>query len=167
MKRGDTYHGFHIRIRRSTSSAGTVPSIRSRLILAFQPRVSSDSSTPDVARHVSRRGLRLELRVPRPLDFHPDAIPCPYPHSSVDIDEVVYYASGKITSRRGIELGSITLHPAGIPHGPHPGRYEASIGERRTEELAVMLDCEKPLVPTAQARNIEDRGYEASFSAET
>jgi len=61
--------------------------------------------------------------------------------------------------------GSVTFHPAGIPHGPHPGRYEASIGERRTEELAVMLDCEKPLVPTAQARNIEDAGYEASFSA--
>ena len=101
--------------------------------------------------------------VPRPLDFHPDAIPCPYPHSSVDIDEVIYYVSGAFSSRVGVGAGSLTLHPAGVPHGPHPGAYEASVGAQRTDELAVMLDTYAPLQATATAQAIEDPEYERSF----
>jgi homogentisate 1,2-dioxygenase len=167
VKRGDVYHGFsypHSPLDVVGWDGAVYPFAFP--ILAFQPRVSSVHLPPTWHGTFAARGALVSSFVPRPLDFHPDAIPCPYPHSSVDIDEVVYYASGNFTSRRGIAPGSVTFHPAGIPHGPHPGRYEGSIGERRTEELAVMLDCEKPLVPTAQARNIEDAGYEASFSAD-
>jgi homogentisate 1,2-dioxygenase len=101
--------------------------------------------------------------VPRPLDFHPDAVPCPYPHSSVDVDEVIFYQRGEFTSRKGVGPGSVSLHPAGIPHGPHPGSYEKSIGATHTKELAVMLDCFGPLRATEAARGVEDAGYEASF----
>lgn len=132
-------------------------------ILAFQPRVSSVHLPPTWHGTFSAKGALVCSFVPRPLDFHPDAIPCPYPHSSVDVDEVIYYVSGDFGSRVGIEAGSITLHPAGIPHGPHPGRYEASIGAKRTEEVAVMLDCYAPLVPTERAAAMEDIAYDGSF----
>jgi homogentisate 1,2-dioxygenase len=102
--------------------------------------------------------------VPRPLDFHPQAVPCPYAHTSADVDEILFYADGDFSSRRGVGRGSLTVHPGGFAHGPHPGRYEASIGASRTDELAVMLDCNAPLQPTALAIAIEDRTYEASFS---
>jgi homogentisate 1,2-dioxygenase len=101
--------------------------------------------------------------VPRVTDTHPDAIPCPYPHSSVDCDEVILYLRGNFTSRRGVGPGAISLHPAGIAHGPHPGAYEASIGSKRTDEMAVMLDTFAPLLPTAQAVNIEEAGYHESW----
>jgi homogentisate 1,2-dioxygenase len=101
--------------------------------------------------------------VPRVVDFHPQAIPCPYPHSSVDCDEIILYLRGNFTSRRGVGPGAISLHPAGIAHGPHPGAYEASIGSQRTDELAVMMDCFKPLVPTQQALNLEDPAYHDSW----
>ncbi len=103
--------------------------------------------------------------VPRVTDTHPDAIPCPYPHSSVDCDEMILYLRGNFTSRRGVGPGAISLHPAGIAHGPHPGAYEASIGTKRTEELAVMMDTYAPLLPTAQAANIEDSGYHDSWKS--
>ena len=105
----------------------------------------------------------VRLFVPRPLDFHPDAVPCPYPHTSVDVDEVIFYCRGRFTSRRGIAAGSISHHPAGIPHGPHAGAYEGSIGEHSTEELAVMLDCYAPLSRTKAAAQIEDEAYHESF----
>jgi homogentisate 1,2-dioxygenase len=101
--------------------------------------------------------------VPRVTDTHPEAIPCPYPHSSVDCDEVILYLRGNFTSRPGVGPGAISLHPAGIAHGPHPGAYEASIGATRTDELAVMCDTWKPLAPTPQAANLEDRGYHESW----
>jgi homogentisate 1,2-dioxygenase len=101
--------------------------------------------------------------VPRVTDTHPDAIPCPYPHSSVDCDEVILYLDGNFTSRRGVGPGAISLHPAGVAHGPHPGAYEASIGTKRTDELAVMVDTTLPLAPTAQAANLEDAGYHDSW----
>jgi homogentisate 1,2-dioxygenase len=102
--------------------------------------------------------------VPRMTDTHPDAIPCPYPHSSVDCDEILFYVRGNFTSRKGVGPGSISLHPAGVIHAPHPGSYEGSIGARRTDELAVMLDTFAPLQPTAQAVNIEDPGYMQSWA---
>jgi homogentisate 1,2-dioxygenase len=132
-------------------------------ILAFQPRVGAVHLPPTVHGTFAGRGALLCSFVPRPLDFHPDAVPCPYPHSSVDVDEVLYYVSGNFGSRRGVEPGSITLHPAGIPHGPHPGRYEESIGQKRTEEVAVMLDCHKPLAVALEAEAIEDTAYDESF----
>src|SRR5262249_15312459 len=124
-------------------------------ILAFQPRVSSVHLPPTWHGTFAARGTLICSFVPRPLDFHPDAVPCPYPHSSVDVDEVIYYVSGEFGSRSGFEQGSLTLHPAGIPHGPHPGRYEASLGATRTEEVAVMLDCYGPLFVADTAREIE------------
>jgi homogentisate 1,2-dioxygenase len=136
-------------------------------ISAFQPRVSSVHLPPTWHGTFATRGALICSFVPRPLDFHPDAVPCPYPHSNVDVDEVLYYVTGDFTSRSGIASGSVTFHPAGLPHGPHPGRYESSIGAERTEELAVMLDCYAPLSPTAQASTLEDDGYETSFVAET
>jgi homogentisate 1,2-dioxygenase len=132
-------------------------------ILSFQPRVSAVHLPPTVHGTFAARGVLVSSFVPRPLDFHPDAVPCPYPHSSVDVDEVIYYVSGEFSSRTGVGVGSITLHPAGLPHGPHPGRYESSPGTRRTDEVAVMLDCDATLRPTAQARNLEDLAYDASF----
>jgi homogentisate 1,2-dioxygenase len=130
---------------------------------AFQPRVGSVHLPPTWHGTFAAKGALICSFVPRPLDFHPNAIPCPYPHASVDVDEVIYYVSGALTSRSGIEVGSLTLHPRGIPHGPQPGRYEASIGQTHTEEIAVMLDCYAPLHVGAAAEAVEDADYESSF----
>jgi homogentisate 1,2-dioxygenase len=165
VKRHHAYHGF--RHRHSPLDVvgwdGTVyPWVFP--ILAFQPKVSSVHLPPIWHGTFAARGALICSFVPRPLDFHPDAVPCPYPHSSVDVDEVIYYVSGEFFSRIGVQPGSVTLHPAGIAHGPQPGRYEASPGTQRTEEVAVMLDCTKPLAATVQAREVEDPGYDRSFS---
>jgi homogentisate 1,2-dioxygenase len=167
VKRHDVFHGFVYRDAPLDVVGwdGTVYPWAFP-ILAFQPRVSSVHLPPTWHGTFAARGALICSFVPRPLDFHPNAVPCPYPHSSVDVDEVLYYVSGDFTSRSGIESGSITLHPAGIPHGPHPGRYEASVGARQTDEVAVMLDCYKPLAATAQAGTLEDGGYETSFVAD-
>ncbi len=132
-------------------------------ILAFQPRVSSIHLPPTWHGTFAARGALVCSFVPRLLDFGPDAIPCPYPHSSVDVDEFLFYCRGNFTSRRGVGPGSISHHPAGVPHGPHPGAYEASVGAQRTDELAVMLDTYAPLQATASAQAIEDPDYERSF----
>lgn len=132
-------------------------------ILAFQPRVGAVHLPPTWHGTFAAGGTLICSFVPRPLDFHPDAIPCPYPHSSIDVDEVLYYVDGDFTSRTGVAPGSLTLHPRGIPHGPQPGRYEGSIGARRTEEIAVMLDCYAPLEITEAAEAAEDPAYEGSF----
>ena len=132
-------------------------------ILRFQPRVSSVHLPPTWHGTFAARGALICSFVPRLTDFHPEAVPCPYPHSSVDVDEIIFYVRGNFTSRRGVAPGSISFHPSGIPHGPHPGSYEKSIGHSRTDELAVMLDCAKPLDPTPAALGIEDAGYHDSF----
>jgi homogentisate 1,2-dioxygenase len=132
-------------------------------IRAFQPRVGAVHLPPTWHGTFAARGALVCSFVPRPLDFHPDAVPCPYPHSSVDVDEVLYYVSGDFTSRSTVGSKSVTLHPAGIPHGPQPGRYEASVGAARTDELAVMLDCHERLTVTDRARTAEDELYERSF----
>ena len=97
------------------------------------------------------------------LDYHPDAVPAPYHHSNIDSDEVIYYANDKFGSRRGIETGSVTVHPSGIPHGPQPGATEASIGVKETKELAVMVDTFHPLQITKQALEVEDPTYAMSW----
>ncbi|WP_456461738.1 homogentisate 1,2-dioxygenase [Reichenbachiella sp.] len=101
--------------------------------------------------------------VPRLYDYHPESIPAPYNHSNIDSDEVLYYVDGDFMSRNNIEKGNITLHPAGIPHGPHPGATERSIGEKVTEELAVMVDTFKPLKVTEEAMKILIKDYHKSW----
>jgi homogentisate 1,2-dioxygenase len=133
-------------------------------ILCFQPRVGLVHLPPTWHGTFAARGALVCSFVPRPVDFHPEAIPCPYPHASVDVDEVLFYVRGEFTSRRGVGAGSVSHHPAGVMHGPHPGAYEGSIGTRATSELAVMLDCYRPLSATDAALAIEDPGYHESFS---
>ncbi|MEO9802616.1 MAG: homogentisate 1,2-dioxygenase [Reichenbachiella sp.] len=101
--------------------------------------------------------------VPRLYDYHPESIPAPYNHSNIDSDEVLYYVDGDFMSRNNIEKGNITLHPAGIPHGPHPGATERSIGQKVTEELAVMVDTFKPLQVTEEAMKILIKDYHKSW----
>lgn len=132
-------------------------------ILNFQPRAGLVHLPPDWHGTFALRGALICSFVPRAVDFHEQAIPCPYPHSSVDCDEVLYYVRGNFTSRKGVGPGSLSHHPYGIPHGPHPGAYEASIGTRSTDELAVMLDTFKPLHPTPAALHVEDAAYHDSF----
>jgi len=103
--------------------------------------------------------------VPRKLDYHDKAIPCPYPHSSVDCDEMLWYVEGNFASRTGVGAASISLHPAGVPHAPQPGRYEASFGVERTDEMAVMVDTFKPLHLTKWAVAHEDASYHGSWLA--
>ncbi len=101
--------------------------------------------------------------VPRLYDYHPESIPAPYHHSNIDSDEVLYYVEGDFMSRNNIEKGQITLHPMGIPHGPHPGAIERSIGQKETNEYAVMVDTFKPLKLTKSAIDIEDKDYYRSW----
>ncbi|HLJ81862.1 MAG TPA: homogentisate 1,2-dioxygenase, partial [Ktedonobacterales bacterium] len=100
---------------------------------------------------------------PRKLDYHPLSVPVPYNHSNIDSDEMIYYVSGDFGSRKGIEVSSITLHPRGIPHGPHPGTVEKSLGAERTEELAVMVDTFRPLKLGADAERLDDPQYPFSW----
>ena len=101
--------------------------------------------------------------MPRKYDYHPLGIPAPYNHSNIDSEEVLYYVNGNFMSRRGIDIASFTLHPHGIPHGPHPGAAEASLGKEETAELAVMVDTFRPLKMTAWAREYDDPNYPLSW----
>ena len=103
---------------------------------------------------------------PRMLDYHPDAIKVPYNHSNIDSDEVLYYVEGNYKARKGIEVGSITAHPQGIPHGPHPGTILASLDATYTTELAVMCDTFRPLFPTKEALALDDPAYPKSWEGE-
>jgi homogentisate 1,2-dioxygenase len=132
-------------------------------ILAFQPRVSSIHLPPTWHGTFAAKGALICSFVPRLVDFHPEAIPCPYPHSSTHCDEIIFYCDGQFTSRRGVGPGSISHHPMGVPHGPHPGSYEKSIGATRTDEIAVMADTFAPLHATMAALSVEDPGYQDSF----
>jgi homogentisate 1,2-dioxygenase len=132
-------------------------------ILNFQPRAGLVHLPPTWHGTFAARGALVCSFVPRVVDFHPEAIPCPYPHASVDVDEILFYVRGEFTSRRGVGPGSVSHHPAGVMHGPHPGAYEGSIGARTTNELAVMLDCWLPLSATAAALGVEDEAYQESF----
>ncbi len=129
----------------------------------FEPIVGRVHQPPPVHQTFQGDGFVVCSFCPRPYDFHPEAVPAPYNHSNVDSDEVLYYASSEFMSRKGIEFGSITHHPDGIPHGPHPGRAEASIGAKYTDELAVMMDSFRPLKVAKQALEIEDPNYHKSW----
>ena len=129
----------------------------------FEPIVGRVHQPPPVHQTFEGDGFVVCSFCPRPYDFDPEAVPAPYNHSNVDSDEVLYYASSEFMSRKGIEFGSITHHPDGIPHGPHPGRAEASIGAKSTNELAVMMDSFRPLRVAKQAMDFEDPGYQRSW----
>jgi len=129
----------------------------------FEPIVGRVHQPPPVHQTFEGDGFVVCSFCPRPYDFDPEAVPAPYNHSNVDSDEVLYYASSEFMSRKGIEFGSITHHPDGIPHGPHPGRAEASIGAKYTNELAVMMDSFRPLRVAKQAVTIEDPNYHRSW----
>lgn len=101
--------------------------------------------------------------VPRMYDYHPEAIPAPYHHSNIDADEILYYVDGDFMSRNNIQHGQFTLHPAGVPHGPHPGAIERSIGKKETGELAVMIDPFNPLKITKEALKYEVADYHKSW----
>lgn len=132
-------------------------------IADFEPRVGRFHLPPPTHQTFEGDGFVVCSFCPRPYDFDQSAVPVPYHHSNVMSDEVIYYASAEFMSRKGIEYGSITLHPDGIPHGPHPGRVEASLGQARTDELAVMLDSFRPLRVSNQAMSVEDPGYPTSW----
>ncbi len=132
-------------------------------IADFEPRVGRFHLPPPVHQTFEGDGFVVCSFCPRPYDFDPQAVPVPYNHSNVMSDEMIYYASSEFMSRKGIEYGSITLHPDGIAHGPHPGRTEASLGQKRTDELAVMLDSFRPLRVARQAAAVEDTGYQTSW----
>ncbi|GAA6620011.1 homogentisate 1,2-dioxygenase [Scytonema sp. NUACC26] len=131
----------------------------------FEPITGRIHQPPPVHQTFEAPGFVICSFVPRLFDYHPLAIPAPYNHSNVDSDEVIYYVSGNFMSRKGIERSSITIHPSGIPHGPHPGMYESSIGKERTNELAVMIDTFRPLQLTKQALALEDKDYAYSWIA--
>jgi homogentisate 1,2-dioxygenase len=132
-------------------------------IADFEPRVGRVHLPPPTHQTFEGEGFVVCSFCPRPYDFDPRAVAVPYNHSNVMSDEVLYYASSEFMSRKGIEYGSVTLHPDGIPHGPHPGRVEASRGQTHTDELAVMLDTFRTLKVSKQALGIEDPAYFQSW----
>ncbi|HYD21373.1 MAG TPA: homogentisate 1,2-dioxygenase [Flavipsychrobacter sp.] len=129
----------------------------------FEPITGRVHQPPPVHQTFDGHNFVICSFVPRLFDYHPLSIPAPYNHSNIDSDEVLYYVDGDFMSRKHVERGMITLHPAGIPHGPHPGTVEKSIGAKETQELAVMVDTFHPLKLTQDAVDIEDDKYIISW----
>ena len=125
----------------------------------FEPITGRIHQPPPVHQMFEAHNFVVCSFVPRKFDYHPQSIPAPYNHSNIDSDEVLFYAEGNFMSRKGVERASFTLHPGGLPHGPHPGTVEASLGKEGTEELAVMVDTFRPLKLTEQAQAVEDKNY--------
>ena len=130
----------------------------------FEPITGRVHQPPPVHQTFEANNFVVCSFCPRLYDYHPDAIPAPYNHSNIDSDEVLYYVAGDFMSRKHVTRGMITLHPAGIPHGPHPGAVEKSIGKKETQELAVMVDTFHPLQLTIEALEIENPGYTMSWA---
>ena len=129
----------------------------------FEPITGRIHQPPPVHQTFDGPGFVICSFVPRLFDYHPNGIPAPYTHSNVDSDEVLYYVEGNFMSRKGIDRAALTIHPNGIPHGPHPGTYEGSIGKEATDELAVMVDTFRPLQLTTQATAYENPDYYRSW----
>ena len=129
----------------------------------FEPITGRVHQPPPVHQTFETKAFVICSFCPRLYDYHPKSIPAPYNHSNIDSDEMLYYVDGDFMSRTNIAPGHISLHPSGIPHGPHPGTYEASIGQKETEELAVMIDTFKPLMITENALKIDDGKYYKSW----
>lgn len=131
---------------------------------AYQPKTSSVHLPPSIHTCFAGQGLYIMNFVPRVVDFGKNAVPCPYPHSNVDCDEILFYVDGQFTSRKGIGQYSMSFHPGGIPHGPHPEMYEKSVGVRETNELAIMVDTFAPLKMTDAAQSMEDTNYHYTWN---
>lgn len=131
----------------------------------FEPITGRIHQPPPVHQTFQANNFVICSFVPRLFDYHPLSIPAPYNHSNIDSDEVLYYVEGNFMSRRGIDRASFTLHPGGLPHGPHPGTVEASIGATKTNELAVMVDTFRPLMLTREALPYVDEKYPMSWNA--
>jgi len=132
----------------------------------FEPITGRVHQPPPVHQTFQTRGFVVCSFVPRMYDYHPLSIPAPYHHSNIDSDELLYYVDGDFMSRNNIQKGQITLHPGGIPHGPHPGAIERSIGKKSTEELAVMIDPFQPVQITEEALKIDVKDYYKSWLEE-
>lgn len=130
----------------------------------FEPITGRIHQPPPVHQTFQGHNFVICSFVPRLFDYHPLSIPAPYNHSNIDSDEVLYYAEGNFMSRKGISRGSFTLHPGGLPHGPHPGTVEKSIGAKETHELAVMIDTFRPLFLTEDALDFLDDKYPMSWT---
>ena len=130
----------------------------------FEPITGRVHQPPPVHQTFDAHNFVVCSFVPRMYDYHPQAIPAPYNHSNIDSDELLYYVDGDFMSRKNVTRGMITLHPAGIPHGPHPGAVEKSIGKKETQELAVMVDTFHPLMLTKEALEIENKNYVMSWA---
>ena len=129
----------------------------------FEPITGRVHMPPPIHQTFQSKGFVICSFCPRLYDYHPEAVPSPYHHSNLQSDEVLYYVAGDFMSRNHIQQGDITLHPAGIPHGPHPGVMERSIGQKETHELAVMIDAFKPLKCTRAAIDMSDKDYFKSW----
>jgi homogentisate 1,2-dioxygenase len=135
-------------------------------IFNFEPLTGRIHMPPPIHQTFESRNFVVCSFVPRLYDYHPLVIPAPYHHSNIDSDEILYYVDGDFMSRNNIQKGQLTLHPGGIPHGPHPGAIERSIGKKETGELAVMIDPFAPMMITEEAMNIEVKGYYKSWLEE-
>lgn len=133
-------------------------------IYDFEPITGRIHLPPPIHQTFQCGGAVICSFVPRLFDYHPLSIPAPYNHSNIDSDEVLFYAEGEFMSRKGIDRGSFTLHPGGLPHGPHPGTVEKSIGAKETHEYAVMIDTFKPLFITEEALSFVDENYPMSWT---
>jgi homogentisate 1,2-dioxygenase len=132
-------------------------------IFDFEPITGRVHMPPPIHQTFEGNNFVICSFVPRLYDYHPEAIPAPYHHSNIDSDEILYYVDGDFMSRNDIQAGQLTLHPGGIPHGPHPGAIERSIGQKETEELAVMIDPFNPVMITEEAIKHEVNGYYKSW----
>jgi homogentisate 1,2-dioxygenase len=130
----------------------------------FEPITGRVHQPPPVHQTFEGHNFVVCSFCPRLFDYHPMSIPAPYNHSNIDSDEVIYYVDGDFMSRKNVTRGMITLHPGGIPHGPHPGAVQRSIGAKETKELAVMVDTFHPLMLTVEALEIENPGYTMSWA---
>lgn len=129
----------------------------------FMPITGKIHMPPPIHQTFSGPGFVICSFMPRMLDYHPEAVPIPYNHSNVDSDEMLYYVDGNFSSRKGVEFASISLHPNGIPHGPHPGTVEKALGAKETKETAVMMDTFRPVKLAKFAETVNDPGYYLSW----
>ena len=129
----------------------------------FEPITGRIHMPPPIHQTWEAAGFVVCSFVPRMYDYHPKSIPSPYHHSNIDSEELLYYVDGDFMSRNNIEKGQLTLHPGGIPHGPHPGAIERSVGKKETGELAVMIDPFSPLKITKDAMNLQVDDYYKSW----
>ncbi len=129
----------------------------------FEPITGRIHLPPPIHQTWESAGFVVCSFVPRLYDYHPESIPAPYHHSNIDSEELLYYVDGDFMSRNNIEKGQITLHPGGVPHGPHPGAIERSVGKKETGELAVMIDPFKPMSITEEALKLQVEDYHKSW----